>query len=544
MTEHKKQNGQILIILALAFVAILGMTALGVDGSMVLNEKRKDQSTADSAALAAAGAAAQYLKTSNISAYSCGSSLAANAATIAVTTAQNTASEDAVVLVANDLTASGVTTNCGVENGRKYLEITVRVTTQAPTAFLKVVYPNPISSVASAVSRVYVNTAFAGGNAIYTTGTTCSETNTGGGIFVHGASVIKAENGGIYSSSCLSSEGSAKILVYDGVIQYYGRGTRTFYTGPTAQTTTGNGLLFATNAPNFILNDPDTSSGQSIESIIDSQGYQLWSNFTPNSNIDYIMWPAPANQPIPAEMEPIVLPSCTGLSSRSMPTQTSGTYQYTAQPGIYSSISWSGWGSTTKLTFSPGIYCVDGGVSFGGGNSDHLVVMDNVVFYLRNNGSFSFGGNYKDFTLNNSSIFLNNGNFALGSGIPISANNFMTYIKQGNFSVSGRAKGLVNAPGCNTSACGVGPSIPGVLVYMAPTNTGTVTLEGSGTLSMTGTVYAPNNAVYVSGASSANTMNVQIIGRMVSVTGSGVINMDQDIATLYSQGSTTIQMFK
>lgn len=170
--------------------------------------------------------------------------------------------------------------------------------------------------------------------------------------------------------------------------------------------------------------------------------------------------------------------------------------------------------------------------------------MDNVVIYFRGTGTISFGGNYKNFSLNNSSIFLTNGSFNLGSGIPISANNFMTYIQQGNFSVSGAATGLINAPGCNTSACGVGPAIPGVLVYMAKTNTGTVTLQGSGTLSMTGTVYAPNSAVYVSGAAAANTMNVQIIGRMVSVTGSGVINMDQDIATLYSQGSTTIQMYK
>lgn len=544
MKAQNKVKGQILIILALAFVAILGMTALGVDGSMILNEKRKDQSTADSAALAAAGAAAQYLKTANIASYYCGSGLAANAATTAVTAAQNTAVDDAITLVANDMTASGVTTSCGVENGRKYLEITVRVTSTAPTTFLKTVYKDPISSVASATSRVYINTSFAGGNAIYTTGTTCSETNSGGGIFVHGTSVIKAQNGGVYSSSCLSSEGSAKILVYDGLIQYYGKGSRTFYTGSTAQTTTGNGLLFATNAPNFILNDPDTGSGQSIDSILSSQGYQLWSTFAPNPNIDPSMWPSPATQTVPADMETIVMPSCSGLPNRSMPTQVSGTNYYTAQPGVYSSISWSGWGSTRRLTFAPGIYCVDGSVSFSGGNSDHNVVMDGVVFYLRNSGSFGFGGNYKLFSLNNSSIFLNNGSFNLGSGIPISANNFMTYIKQGNFSVSGAATGLINAPGCNTSACGVGPAIPGVLVYMAATNTGTVTLEGSGSLSMTGTVYAPNNAVYVSGAAAANTMNVQIIGRMVSVTGSGVINMDQDIATLYSQGSTTIQMFK
>lgn len=538
------EKGQILVILALAIVAILALTALGVDGSMIMNTKRQNQSTADSAALSAAGAAAQNLKTANITSFACGSAVAANAAIAAINTAQTTALEDNITLVANDLTLSGVTTSCGVENGRKYLEIHVRVATDAPTAFLKIVRSAPIQTVTEATSRVYVNMSFAGGNAIYTTGTTCSETNTGGGVFVHGTSVINIQKGGIYSSSCLSTEGSAKILAYDGIIQYYGRGSRTFYAGSQEETTVGNGLLFATNAPDFILNDPDTTSGPSIDAVLSSQSYQLWSTYTANPAIDQTLWPVPAIQTIPAEMQPIVMPSCSGLSSQSVPSQVSGTYTYTLQPGIYSSISWNGWGSTTRLTFTPGIYCLDGNISFGGGNSNHRVVMDNVVIYFRGTGTISFGGNYKNFSLNNSSIFLTNGSFNLGSGIPISANNFMTYIQQGNFSVSGAATGLINAPGCNTSACGVGPAIPGVLVYMAKTNTGTVTLQGSGTLSMTGTVYAPNSAVYVSGAAAANTMNVQIIGRMVSVTGSGVINMDQDIATLYSQGSTTIQMYK
>ena len=79
---------------------------------------------------------------------------------------------------------------------------------------------------------------------------------------------------------------------------------------------------------------------------------------------------------------------------------------------------------------------------------------------------------------------------------------------------------------------------------MGKTNTGTVSIKGSGSMSMTGTVYAPNSAVYVNGAASAQTLNVQIIGRMVSVSGSGVITMDQTDANLYSQGSTTIQLMK
>ncbi len=62
MKKFKKQEGQIVVILAVAMVAILAVTALAVDGSLVYNDRRGDQSTSDSAALAGAGAAAQLLK--------------------------------------------------------------------------------------------------------------------------------------------------------------------------------------------------------------------------------------------------------------------------------------------------------------------------------------------------------------------------------------------------------------------------------------------------------------------------------------------------
>jgi hypothetical protein len=540
MKIDKREKGQVIVIIALAIVVLMGFTALAIDGSLIYSEKRSNQAAADSAALAGAGAAAQYLKTSNMSGFSCGGGVAAGAATAAINVAIQNAARDGITLAVNDLSVSGVTTACDTYNGRKYIDVHIVITTEVQPKFISVIHSEPIKTAAEAVARVYVNTSFAGGNAIYTTGTTCSESNTGGGVFVSGTGRINITGGGIYSSSCLSSSGSAKILAYNGVMQYFGKGSKSFAAGSQTEYTTGNGLLFATNAPNFILNDPDMTSGPSIDTVLSTQSYQLWSTITANPNIDGTLWPSYTTQTMTAEMEDMPTITCPG-TARTFPTKVYSSKTYTALPGTYSSISWSGWGDGTTVTFTPGTYCVSGAVSLGGGSD--TVIMDNVVIYLTGSGSMTFGGTVKP-TLNNSTVMITNGNFSVASGITLYANNFTVFVKQGNFSLSGASTGLMNAPGCNTSACGVGPSIPGVLIYMGKTNTGTVTITGSGSMSMTGTVYAPNSAVYVDGAASAQTLNVQIIGKMVSVSGSGVITMNQTDANLYSQGSTTIQLMK
>ncbi len=58
----KSERGQILIVLTLALVALLGFTALAVDGGMVYSDRRYAQSAADASALAGAGAAAQTME--------------------------------------------------------------------------------------------------------------------------------------------------------------------------------------------------------------------------------------------------------------------------------------------------------------------------------------------------------------------------------------------------------------------------------------------------------------------------------------------------
>ena len=49
------ERGQILVLLVLAMIGMLGLTALAVDGGMVYADRRYMQSAADAATLAGAG---------------------------------------------------------------------------------------------------------------------------------------------------------------------------------------------------------------------------------------------------------------------------------------------------------------------------------------------------------------------------------------------------------------------------------------------------------------------------------------------------------
>ena len=67
-TSKHTENGQAIVLLALAFVVMLGFTAIAVDGSMIYADRRLAQSASDSAALAGAAAAAYRMEELNVTA--------------------------------------------------------------------------------------------------------------------------------------------------------------------------------------------------------------------------------------------------------------------------------------------------------------------------------------------------------------------------------------------------------------------------------------------------------------------------------------------
>jgi hypothetical protein len=225
MDLNKKEKGQILVILALAMVAILAITALAIDGSLVYNDRRTDQSTADSAALAGAGAAAQILKDHHPSEFVCGGGadkpLAANATAAALQAAYNSALEDEVTLAIQDLSSgNGVQIVCGTTSlGKRYLDIKVAVTTHTQTNFAKLLSRNELVTSVDSTARVFPKQPFAYGNGLVSLSHSC-RSYVGGIEFAGGANVL-VKNSGVFSNSCIkATSGSVTVKVEGGNINY------------------------------------------------------------------------------------------------------------------------------------------------------------------------------------------------------------------------------------------------------------------------------------------------------------------------------------
>ncbi len=241
-------QGQILVILALAMVAILGITALAIDGSLVLNDRREDQSIADSAALAGASAAVQIMKDYPPNEFTCGSILATNSGTAAILAAQNYAQKYDVTLIHND-TSNGISVSCGVESYRRYLDIKITVTTYRQTTFARIIGRDQMETRVQATVRVFPKETLAFGNGIASLSNSCGSI---GGLTVNGTGSITVLGAGIFSNSCLTGVGNVDVFTDGAQISYY-----TAYSPPSSGTISPNPVQVTERLPNVTVPIPD-----------------------------------------------------------------------------------------------------------------------------------------------------------------------------------------------------------------------------------------------------------------------------------------------
>lgn len=253
-------------------------------------------------------------------------------------------------------------------------------------------------------------------------------------------------------------------------------------------------------------------------------------------------WPVytatvPTLSPIPA----MVAQTCSGLPDYGTPDLGYSATTRVLNPGIYNYMD-QGY---TNLQLNPGVYCIRPGGSVTFQQLD--VVANNTIFYFMGAGSFNVGGGLNTLTMNNSSIYLTNGNFDVSNGT-FNAQNITIYLKQGSFFLRNGARGAtMYAPTCGDSSCGVGPSIKGVLVHMDPTNTGTFNIQngGNGAHKLYGTVYAPNALATLDGGTYTYSTNVQFIAKRISLSGSAGLTMNTSAGNLYSSGGAgSVELLK
>lgn len=298
ISPGKNESGQIIVILGLAVIALLAFTGLAIDGNRVYHSRRINQSTADSAAMVGAGAAARYLEGQHLVVFDCDTpdnSLSAKASDVAIAAAIQAAKEsalaDSVVLLPYDLsTNNGVTSVCSSDGVRKYLDVIVKVTTTTPTTFTKVINISSINTSAQATVRIYPRQSAAYGNALVALSKDC-----GLGIDLTGSIDVKILDGGIFSNSSISGNSqSAKVYV---------------------------------KPPGTVLYN-------------DGCPYTAKVNFTPNP-------PGPSHDRLAFDIEP---PKCSNAAFVNA-NNASGTLS----PGNYNGIT-----VKNAVTLQPGLYCIRG----------------------------------------------------------------------------------------------------------------------------------------------------------------------------------------
>lgn len=208
--KFNSEKGQALILITFAMIALIGFTALAVDGGRAFEENRHAQNAADTSALAAALA---YQRGENI-----------------LTTAQaraasngyddNGTTNDVTVTVTSIAAGSGI---CPGDAAGK--EVTVAITTTIENTFARVLGRNTTTSVVTATTRAcsfiivepFNGAAVAGLNpstssCAYDSGQSNSAhwTLKGGGIFSNGCAYSK--NGGsvtLDAGECVATVGNA-----------------------------------------------------------------------------------------------------------------------------------------------------------------------------------------------------------------------------------------------------------------------------------------------------------------------------------------------
>lgn len=221
--SRRRESGQVVVIMALAFVGLLGFTALALDGGMVYSDRRTAQNAADAASIAGAGHASQVIKSVSSANWDCTKFASGSAEWTNTTNAAiSNANKNDFTIDADASDHNGVELICS--QSEKYLDVRVAITRQTSTSLVHFVYNGPLINEVEAVVRIRPMTDFGGGNAIVALKDTCTDLGGGnydGGVTFSGNSTVTVKGGGVYSNACIVTNGSpGAVLAPGGEIRY------------------------------------------------------------------------------------------------------------------------------------------------------------------------------------------------------------------------------------------------------------------------------------------------------------------------------------
>jgi hypothetical protein len=267
----RSERGQAAVLLAFAFVALLGFTALAIDGGMVYADRRHVQSIADAASLAGGAALGQILETEKIfySNWTCSGDMAAamiEARVASIIRAGNNG--ETIDLDASD--KHGVDAECSM-GPKKYVDIKTWITRDTRTSFIHFVYQGPVRNTVESVTRVYPRMPLGEGYAIVALNEGACNGGDNGATFV-GDSTVLIGSGGVFSNGCLTGEGNSLTVDADSEISYAGTMDIDHPELFTPSPSQGSSI-----APSeFAVPAPDCSGNASYSAFVTNGSQPLW----------------------------------------------------------------------------------------------------------------------------------------------------------------------------------------------------------------------------------------------------------------------------
>lgn len=344
--QKVSERGQAIILITLAMVALLGFTALAVDGSMVFADRRHIQSVADSASLAGVAAAANVFNTKNITAnnWDCSDADVVKAIKSARVETIRRARNNFTIMDEDIDDRHGVEVSCS-QSG-KYLDVNVRLVHETETAFMQLVSGAPLTNEVTAVSRVY---AEAGETIDYTIMTLnksdCSSSQKYGALFSNDASgfrYVYVCGGGVFSNGCLGGDGAFDL--------YVKAKNGTGATSCSSKSTLSNSIFYGQHFTKTLFSQAPADRSTEVAEAIKVNAFALPS-------------PAEASKACGAFPEP----KKTTQVSTELCQLPETPAQICSRSGA-NSVSASNW-SNKNITLNSGLYCVTGDVTFGSANT-------------------------------------------------------------------------------------------------------------------------------------------------------------------------------
>lgn len=513
--QKKHERGQALILIAFAAIGLFAFAALAIDGSRQFSNKRNAQNAADTAALTAA---LKYVRTA-------GDMTQAKQAAWERAKSNGYDYQDATnntkvwVQLCSDqevhpwtgtplFEPDGVTKTqvecpglpAGLTNAQRAEYIRVKIVTNIPTTFGRVIGRDMMMSAAQAV--------------VHVSGSSSSSSSTG----TAGAAMVSTRGGN--NNQCLLFNGGANLYTHNSGIYINCSGSQAWYMN-------GNATLNM-DAPGSTAGCYYENGSVNWNEVEDPIYCAANGGTSLNINADTYA-SVPTTLPVP---------SCGPAASPPVESPAnSDIWRYS--PGTYSNLTI---GSGDTAIFNPGVYCFTGNLNVNG-NASVTAPDGRVQLVLQDQNINLNGGQIFDFNdlevySRNASFQLNGGAifradrlrfFSTGSGtFTVNGNSELTsddaylYLYRGDLVWNGGSILNLHAPRHPTPP-DVEP-FAGLLVYKPWGNTDQLTLNGGSNIHLTGTFLVPSSEVVFNGGVDF-VLRSQIIAYTYIVNG----NADVDI---------------